>query len=309
MKLIKEFYDFMINRESIRLRRLAGLPREEWTADPIMQQFSFTNVKRIHDRTTTLLNTEFYAADAQLHSITPYQRSLSICRASLLNSSLFRFFGTIEMARAIGWSAGWTDHRREEIRQIASKRMTLGDTVFTSAYMIPNCGSTLPKSEIVGQIIDGIWQASKWILDTNEWRVMSERLCTVWGVGPFMSKEILLDYILCTSWTPVDWASWTPIGPGGRRGAARVAYGELTRISDHEALMIIRQIYEARDKFWPWQIDPDTHPWLKQPVMMVELDLTDIQFQMCEFDKYSRVAEGRRPKRNFRPTIDEVTCG
>jgi hypothetical protein len=41
---------------------------------------------------------------------------------------------------------------------------------------------------------------------------------------------------------------------------------------------------------------------------MVELDLTDIQFQLCEFAKYwkAKTLVGR-PKKTFSPTIDDVT--
>jgi hypothetical protein len=40
----------------------------------------------------------------------------------------------------------------------------------------------------------------------------------------------------------------------------------------------------------------------------VKLDLTDIQFQCCEFDKYQRVVRGDgKPKRRFWPTVDGVT--
>ncbi len=104
-----------------------------------------------------------------------------------------------------------------------------------------------------------------------------------------------------------DWETWTPVGPGARRGAARVRDGFLDRgLSEHEALEVIREIYAAREEHWPRVLNRMS--WSDGPIEMVELDLTTIQFQLCEFDKYSRVAEGRRPKRLFRPTIDEITC-
>ena len=44
------------------------------------------------------------------------------------------------------------------------------------------------------------------------------------------------------------------------------------------------------------------------PDPVVELDLTDIQFQLCEFAKYwkAKTLVGR-PKKTFSPTIDDVT--
>ncbi len=315
---IKEFYDFITERESIRLRRLAGLPREQWTQDPVFQQFSFTNVKRIHDRTTTILMREFYSRDLEQHTITPHEQSLGMCRASLLNCTLFRYFGTVESARMIGWLPEWDENQKRRIQNMG----VMDDLRFTAAYIVPNCGSSAPKYEIVTEIVDLVWKNSEYILDCNTWMEMCIRLCENWGVGPFMAKEILLDYILCTGWTPSDWTTWTPVGPGGKRGASRIAYGGLVNISDYEALAVIKEVYEARATYWPpkplylpWShVSPncDNHCGCSDGSVVsttVELDLTDIQFQCCEFDKYCRVAEGRRPKRTFRPTVDDVTCG
>ncbi len=182
---VAAFYNFIRERELIRLRRAAGLPREEWTADPILKAFSFTNVKREHDRTTTLLYREFYRADQFLHDRTPHQESLELCRTTLLNCALFRYFGTIEMARAIGWTERWDTNTSLRVRNIAEIRLLERETVFTSAYLVPNCGSTSPKHEVVSQIMDLIWGHSAHVLDTNEWWVMCERLCQCWGVGSF----------------------------------------------------------------------------------------------------------------------------
>lgn len=305
---VAAFYAFILERESIRLRRAAGLPREEWTSDPIFRTYSFTNVKRHHDRTTTLLFREFYREDLARHSFTPHEESLELCRTTLLNCALFRYFGTIEMARAIGWASRWDAETSLRIRTTAEIRLLERDTVFTSAYLVPNCGSTSPKHEIVSQIMDLIWTHSQYVLDSNEWRVMCERLCHCWGVGPFMAKEVLLDYILATGWEPADWKTWTPIGPGGQRGAGRILHGALVKIPEREALEVIRELYEARLDHWPPYAGPSVLGYESSAaIKMVELDLTDVQFQLCEFDKYSRVAEGRRPKRNFKPTIDDVT--
>ncbi len=282
--MAQPFWNFMIERESIRLRRTRGLAREEWTKDPIFKKFSFTNVKREHDRTTMLLNEEFYRVWGCQHP----------SPQALLNSVIFRYFGTIEMARAIGWHPEWNEGFKDALIERSEARMAVGQTVFTAAYIVPNCGSSLAKHHVVAEVIDSVWRDVHAILDTDRWEVACERLCTHWGVGSFMAKEVLLDYILATQWVPSDWTTWTPVGPGGRRGASWIKYGVKTKISEFEALNIIREVYATRDLFWPRDF--------------VELDLTDIQFQCCEFDKWMRVSvDGGRPKRLFRPTIDSVT--
>jgi hypothetical protein len=283
---VKRFWDFMVERESIRLRRLEGKPREEWTKDPIFMEFSFTNVKRHHDRTTALLIKDFYELK--------YPCGEHPSKVALINAALFRYFGTIDTARAFGWSDTWGPERKNEIVQKAMTRMALGHTVFTSAYIVPNCGDTRAKYDIVADIIDGIWMASDDILNTDSWAEACHRMTRLWGVGSFMAKEVLLDYILATGWRPNDWETWTPVGPGGRRGAGFVKYDVIRGIDEFEALMVIRELYANRAQFWP--------------ANFVELELTDIQFQLCEIAKYMKAkrAEGR-PKRKFRPTVDEIT--
>src|SRR3990167_10581292 len=46
-KTIQEFWDFVLEREQIRLRKLSGQPRP-WTQNIILQNFVFCNIRR-HD--------------------------------------------------------------------------------------------------------------------------------------------------------------------------------------------------------------------------------------------------------------------
>lgn len=296
---VAAFYAFMTERENIRLRRLLGWPRDEWTYDPVFRSYSFTNVKREHDRTTVLLkqiyDEEF--GEVMIEDFGPDWRynaernTGDNLDALLLNCTLFRYFGTIETARAIGWSREWSKQRREEIISYGRG----GELKFTHAYIIPSCGLTQPKYETVCAIADGIWRRIPEIVGQCSWQRQVETLKQCWGCGSFMAKEVMLDYVMATGIQPDDWQTWTPVGPGGCRGAGRVLTGSLTKLSEPLALEVIQRIYELRGDYWRSDF--------------VTLDLTDVQFQLCEFDKYSRVAEGRRPKRYFRPTIDAVTRG
>ncbi len=283
----EQFWDFVREREAVRLRRLAGLPRSEWTADPILADNPFTNVKRKYDRTTVLLSREFYEPRAS--------RLAHPSPEALLNAVVFRFHGTIATARDLGWHETWGPTERERMLARDSVRMAAGMTVFTGAYVIPNCGSTEPKHVIVASVVDQSWASADHVLDTDSWRTACERMSAlVWGVKSFMAKEVLLDYILATGWRPVDWDTWTPVGPGARRGANRVATGSPSEMREAEALEVCRQVYAERGSSWPSEYE--------------ELDLTDVQFQFCEYHKYRRLQTGQgRSKRRFRPTVDDVT--
>lgn len=315
--LINEFFTFMLNRELVRLRRNAGHPRPAWTADPILREYKFTNVKREHDRTTRLLKEEFY--DKVEYDCA--ERTSEV----LLNAAIFRYFGTIEMARALGWTSFPTDKSalRKHITDTAIQRFKDKETVFTGAYIIPNCGDSRPKHEVVADTLLGIYDV---ILNWNNniptsWQKICEGLNVVNGVGSFMAKEVVLDYLLATG-TPTDWTTWTPVGPGARRGAARVHSdtGALVGpMGERQALEFIRTLWSYRTEHWPTYIlldnqnnldllfdeepadDEHRGKWTK----MVDLDLTDIQFQLCEFDKYMRAKLGEgRPKKKFVPTIE-----
>lgn len=290
---VERFYEFMTERENIRLRRALGWPREKWTLDPIFQKYSFTNVKREHDRTSTLLRQEFY--DPWVHGSEEDNTDPmdlddpDMCVQIMLNCVLFRYFGTIEAAQTIGWTENWGKTARDRILGLGAQ----DDLKFTAAYIIPACGRSEPKHQIVVDIIDGIEKRLDDVIRRDKWEQQCRILSSCYGCGSFMAKEILLDYFMATGIRPVDWQTWSPVGPGGRRGASRVLHGAKLPISETEALEVIREIYSQREEYWREDF--------------VDLDLTDIQFQMCEFDKKSRVAEGRAPKRRFKPTIDAIT--
>lgn len=300
--LDKEFYEFMRKRETIRLRRLAGLPRDQWTDDPILQQYRFTNVKREHDRTTQRLLAEFYPPSNAF--VDPIEL--------IVNCTIARFFGLFETAKEIGYQASFghqsLDHH---IRAVVADRQVRRQKIFTSAYIVPNCGDSDPKSEVVIRIVD---EVDSWARDQGHpfltrkdasWRLLIQSLCShVRGMGSFMAKEVVLDWILVLRWEPPDWHDWTPIGPGARRGAARVA-GDgslIAPLSEPSALEVARRLLPSSELYWYdrslWPADCQDEP--------VAICLTDIQFQLCEFDKYLRAVSGTgRPKSRFVPFSEE----
>lgn len=284
---VDTFWNFMIERENIRLRRLRGQPWP-WSQDEIFQTYSFTNVKRHHDRVTTLLDREFYAPRRHLGESTHPSPT------RLLNAAIFRFHGTVETARVLGWHGEWSDVDRETMIRKNALRSAMGEKIFTGSYIIPSCGISAPKHEVVAQIVDEVWKCAEYVLDCNDWETACHRLKVVNGIGSFMAKEILLDYILATSWEPEDWQTWTPVGPGARRGAGWIVNNLVGGIPEDEALSVIRMVYADRAQHWPRDL--------------VTLDLTDIQFQFCELSKMVKARTGiGAPKRRFHPTIDDVT--
>lgn len=283
--MIKLFYKFMIERESIRLRKEQGLPFP-WTYDPILQAYKFTNVKRLHDRTTQ-----------ELKKIYDANRNKS--RASqLLNCTIYRYFGTYEFANALGWQEKFNP---KYIIDTARHRMDCKQRVFTGAYVVTNQGIKAPKEEVVVDIfIKGIMEHEKkleqLVDSTNSWRnVIQYLMMNVTGFGGtgFMAKEVVLDTMLTSFWqyTPDDLNTWCPAGPGARRGLNRIFGRPLNlQLSGDHLLKEMLGIFGMRDDFWPEDF--------------VRLELHDIQFQLCEFDKYLRVKNGEgRPRSKYAAPI------
>lgn len=295
----KAFFDYLNEREEVRLRKEAGLSVgfdvKAWTDDPILRTYKFTNVQRHHDRTSDQLRKLFYGKN--FHDDR---------RSVLMNCALYRYFGTWEFAEAVGWQ-DYDDFDFEGIKELASDRLADHERVFTGAYVITNQGISAPKQKVVVDIfLSGLHKATPSLLElatrTQSWKQVATQMRTLMGFGGtgFMTKEVLLDTTYTGFWNsiyespedgtfsfPRDWWEWTPIGPGALRGAARVLGDtSATPLKEAKAGVVIDQLY-AEQKQW------FTHPFKLCP--------TDIQFGLCEFDKYERVRLGQgTPRSRYR---------
>jgi hypothetical protein len=177
-----------------------------------------------------------------------------------------------------------------------------GERVFTGAYIITNGNISGSKVDVVlDRFLADLWTHRRGVLtsamNNGSWQECAERMSTVFGFGGtgFMVKETLLDTMYTDFWLgggPVDRNTWTPVGPGSMRGAGRVmeAKGALGK---GMTLEVCRALFADRKKHWPNKF--------------VELELTDIQFQLCEFAKYEKVLSGKgRPRSLFKPTENPV---
>ena len=167
--------------------------------------------------------------------------------------------------------------------------------------------------------------------ETKSWKNVVECLakCAWFGGSMFHSKEAVQDmlhtYVLCvmvhsfplnpTKYTLkyrfvfqrfdkdketwicdcIDQDLYCPVGPGARRGLNRLAGRpvahkiEKTKEIDEFPVEMMNLFQEVK-KLWP-----DTILGIKS----VTLHLHDIQFQLCEFDKYSRVVNGYKKGKRY----------
>jgi hypothetical protein len=273
-------WNYIRERERVRLRK-EGTEPWPWTEDRILQQFKFTNVKRIHDRTTQV----FYNI---------YQENAKDTEQSALyNCALYRYFGTAEWAGLVGWQHF---HDGEFIRLMAETAKKRGLQIFTGAYVITNSGQTGPKYRVVEQYLAELWHnIDRIVKELNRaflWEDGYHALHQLPGFGGsgFMAKEVLQDYLLWAPYRFHDDESFTPIGPGAMRGLGRVVSGDRNaRFYFKEGLSLINQIRDTINPLWG---DAFYGPAWDGP-----LTAHDIQFCLCEFDKYERVRLGQgRPR-------------
>jgi len=294
----EQFLDFIWERERVRLHKEAGLPKP-WTDDPILQRYKFTNLRRHHDRTSRELRECLYGPNFNEDR-----------RAILMNCALSRYFGTWEFAEAVGWQE-YDNFDFEGIKNLASERLASKKRVFTGAYVITNQGISAPKQEVVVDIfLKGLHAATPELVRkaavTQSWERVGREMQKLTGFGGsgFMVKEVLVDTTYTGFWDktfehptdgtfsyPDDWMKWTPIGPGARRGAARVLGDEDAKpVKEASAFDVIMELLEMSNS-------------LGSPTEIRGLCPHDIQFQLCEFDKYERVRLGQGKPRSGYPGV------
>lgn len=275
-------FAYMIEREAIRKRREAGQPRP-WTDDPILQKGRFTNVRRSDDRTTRELLARFYGPNA------------SGARPGdvLWHCAMARWFGRAEHVIALGWQNDWDP---EAMVAAIRTRMVNGKGFFTGAYKIPVVDKREPHKEVdvCHNLLTPLWAARHRIAESAMqpcygWENLCSQLRKFAGFGPFMAKEVAQDFILVTGWRPRDLNTFTPVGPGAREGlnllrGRDVDWRKTTASRNVEWCFLkeVRDLFAVRDRYLPADF--------------VELQLHDIQFNLCEYGKYGKYLRAKSGK-------------
>lgn len=279
---------YMKEREAIRLKKEGG-EKWPWTGDKILQTYKFTNVKRAHDRTT-----KAFVAHYKKHYDPDHNHGDEVL---LYNCGVARYFGTVDYQRNLGWMKKHDKGRLVKTAQAMFKR---GEQVFTGAYMITNAQRFGPKEKVVADFLRGLWASRRDIIQeiekTNTWEggynEMS-KLPGFKGTG-FMTKEVLQDFLLVTTLPIYDAEDWTPMGPGARRGMNRLM-GRKAEYRQPEAAFIgeVQDLWKQLKDWWK-----DTYPKAEN------LTAHDVQFCLCEFDKYerTRLKQGR-PRSTYKPQV------
>jgi len=284
---------YMNERESIRKAKEADRPKP-WTSDPILQRNRFTNVLRADDRTTRWAIHNWYIP------LGNYPKKMI-----LINCALFRLFGLIETAEEIGYLTDLSPESLEAKRLQVWNRYSKGKKTFTSAYIITNGGAQMPKINYVFNVALAAFirkaQAMADVAEkTHSWKDVVDivRTCAGLGGSGFVAKEIIQDAILAGVFggPPIDAMTWSPIGPGARRGLNRVC-GRPADFKQKEALYL----EEMKEMFTKVAESGLLADHTSKP--FDRLDLHGMQFNLCEYDKYLRVKTGEGRMKSTYPGV------
>jgi hypothetical protein len=190
------------------------------------------------------------------------------------------------------------DFNPKLIKELAKDRLASKERVFTGAYVITNQGIKAPKQDVVvDYFLTDLWAAATDLChiaySSRSWEQFIDAMRKIQGFGGtgFMAKEVTLDTFFTSVWKepPFDLNIWSPCGPGARRGLNRIYNRDIKAAKPEEQFLFEMQtIFAQRGRLWPKKF--------------IELELHDIQFQLCEYDKYLRVQNGEgRPRSKYKP--------
>lgn len=283
---------FICEREVIRLAREIKLAREQWTTDPILKKYKFTNIRRRDDRVSQWVIK---------HLIEP-----------AVNSGDEHLWFTLLVARLINWPptlqallqagvlpcppAGFDASRFESV--LEGLRAT-GVKVYSGAYMLyptkKNPGGNKARAvaeHIIGDVVRRA-PAIHTVIPGRD-RVFSveafvETLSACFGISTFMAGQVAAD-LTYTGMGCSDLYSYAPIGPGSSRGLNyllnRAPFATWSQGAFNAELIKLRT--EIINK-----------------LNITDMTLHDVQNCMCEFSKYCRTVLGEgAPKSTYKPETE-----
>jgi hypothetical protein len=274
---------FIEERNAIYLRRAAGEPAP-WTKDPILQEWSFCNVRREDDRVTRWIAANWRE---------PFADNPDLWFAMVVA----RFVNWPATLAEIGFPLPWN---REHFLAVMAARAARGDKLYGPAYMIHADQNYATTAEYqAANVFTPLWKARERLRPTPGLTLQRyfTRLSDFHGFGGgFMPAQVIgdLKYVEPLRSAP-DWTTFVVSGPGSRRGLNRV-------------------LGRDKDAKWTegeWRRQFDRLRELIQPELerlgLGDLHAQDLQNCLCEMDKMERVRLGEgKPRRRFRPSSEPL---
>lgn len=318
---------------------------EWYAEGDLMRSVFLTNVRREDDVTTRAVRAALQPALEAWKELSGPHSKLRLAGLMVFHCALWRAFGTKEFIHSLGFMEfeTWDESAWRPVVDVAMSCWQKGILCFSQAYCPsrtwrkressaarnprPAIGQALVRSlfqEVCQVHLGSLWERRYDIVraaeDGYSWQQVVRAIMTVpnYGGTGFLAKELAQDLLktplFCTwnsangSWENrcQDLNDWCPVGPGARRALNRL-HGRPTKENCYSSSRAVQEsfvqelldVYAQRQLFWnPSHMIDDWYP-------SGELTLHDVQFQLCEFDKYERAKHNEGFVRRYVPSDGE----
>ena len=270
MTMFERFCYFIKERESIRLKRLAG-EEPPWTDDWILQTYRFTNVRRMDDKVSQWLLKNWYEPNFDHPNML-----VAVCIA--------RFINKIETLDHLGFVKNFKPSvLKLRLRGYRDK----GNTVFGAAYIVGGMEGADKISSVVDYFLKDV-VALKFV-STSLMELAHQSLSNCYGLGSFMSGQVVADLRWAVTGNWRDRLCWAPMGPGSKRGMNRLHERQINyNLKQPEFETELLELRDNAVNNLPESITS-------------RMEAIDWQNCCCEFDKMIRRLNGEgRPKQLYK---------
>jgi alpha-glutamyl/putrescinyl thymine pyrophosphorylase clade 1 len=268
----------MEERESVRLKKEAGIVSKPWSADPIFQHTYFCNVNRENDRVTKWIRNFYnpYVSDPMFE----------------VNIGFARIINNPDTLREIGYILSSDEFGR--VRNSLESRQATGQRTFGDAYIVSTNGRAMGKAQYVCEVLlpalyEGIGPGfyPQGYSTSPTLAKAYQHLMRLFGVASFMAGQFIGDFKNTPGhplYKAVDKRTWSCPGPGSLRGLSWIFHGDasqpVARTYNGDIVGVLKMLREAG--------------------CGLDFDMQDLQNCLCEFDKYMRILNGTgRSKRTY----------
>lgn len=281
------FLEYVRERYRIHVRKdIKGQPAP-WTNDLILRTYSFTNVRREHDKTTK-------------HLIGWLEKhKYDLFADKLLNIVLYRLFNKIETMEKIGW-IDWGHFNPHKIRTRLLD-VPEGYVYFSNAFLASGM-----KREMNKQYPEEKFRPMNLPMVVNDYKsvlpllVISsstpaeviEALKMVPGISNFLAYQIFVDltYLPEFPWSENE---FTVVGPGCEKGLSEL-------FIDRDGLTPEELLFWLRDNC-PFTQEELNALMIDLPPEERRMNIMSLENCMCEFSKYVRAKQGTgRPRSKYK---------
>lgn len=299
-------YNFITERYKIHLRKDVLKTPQPWTADSVLLEFRFTNVRREHDRETKWL-IEHITSNPRL----PYGDKL-------MNCILFRLFNKHETSELIGQPIHFSSkYDPENYRGLFEQRAQEDPhfVFFTGAFNTGGMKRAL-KWYLNGAEEDSMpMRVMKFMKYLREDRIVPKLshcrtqeevyslLRGYLGIGDFLAYQMFVDMTYIAEF-PFSENEFTVAGPGCKKGL-NYLFKDKDGMSHEECLFWLRDnladlFHDILGKPWnPSKLFKDLPEYDRC------LNVMSLENCFCELSKYIRAKTGTgRPRKKYKPTIE-----